>query len=214
VNFASGGSGTQIADRFVPVHGVAPRRLPAGIQIAAPAYGGLANAACDNCDFFSNDSVWLTLSHLPNINSSWQGERPGCLIAVMYAPNGTTIAHNAKSDSNRTWVDFNNDHRQQWKGLEVDYSTPQTISECAGAPSHIDMFSQYADADEPFVIMAPFLALFDDDEARRVQDVSRWNMLITPGGVSMCNRIADYTEYITNNADRIHFNRYTGVAMR
>ena len=31
---------------------------------------------------------------------------------------------------------------------------------------------------------------------------------------AMCNRVADYTEYINANADRIHFNRYTGVAMK
>ena len=65
----------------------------------------------------------------------------------------------------------------------------------------------YAD-DETFVSLAPFLAVYDFDEAleRKTLDWSdRDNLeeeLVGPPG------------YITELGNRIHFNRYSGVIMR
>ena len=48
--------------------------------------------------------------------------------------------------------------------------------------------------------------VFDDDEGREIFDATAWGNEGT--------RLEDLTEYITQFADRIHFNRYTGVVMK
>ena len=108
------------------------------------------------------------------------------MIAILYGPDGTTFTRNSQSDSRKLYVDFNNDRFQQ------DDPVPD--------------FNQTFEHDEPFLAIAPFIAVFDDDEAREMFDTTQW------GDVDI--RREDITEYITQFADRIHFNRYTGVAMK
>ncbi len=60
--------------------------------------------------------------------------------------------------------------------------------------------------DEVVINLVPFLAIFDDDEAREIYDTGTWNDPVA--------RTTDLSAYINSRADRIHFNRYTGVAMR
>ncbi len=164
-----------VIDRFVPIPDVPLRSIPAGTKIAAPRYGP------------NEDDLWITQAHLPAIDQqTGSGEAPGKLIAIMYAPDGTTITRNSQSDSRRLFVDFDNNRIQQ------DNPVPD--------------FNQTFESDEPFLAMAPFIAVFDDDEAREMFDTSQW------GDVDI--RREDLTEYITQFADRIHFNRYTGVAMK
>ena len=135
----------------------------------------------------NEDDVWITQSHLPAIDSqAGAGEVRGKLIAVMYGPDGTTITRNSQSDSNQIFVDFNNNGNQEVNSFDPD--------------------DQIFENDEPFVAMAPFLAVFDDDEARELYDTLLW--------VDPITRDEDLTEYITQFADRIHFNRYTGVVMK
>ena len=66
--------------------------------------------------------------------------------------------------------------------------------------------------DEPFVVIAPFLAVYDDDEARELGDTANWDdpQIYQQDLVGLPNDPG----YITENANRIHFNRYTGVVMR
>ena len=110
----------------------------------------------------------------------------GKLIAVMYGPDGTTITRNSQSDSNQIFVDFDNNRSQ-----DVNVVNPN---------------DQMFEDDEPFLAMAPFLAVFDDDEAREIFDATAW------GDPDI--RRANITEYVTQFADRIHFNRYTGGVMK
>ena len=175
-----------VIDRFVPIQDVPLRSIPAGIKIAAPKYG-------DSTGGINTDDVWITQSHLPAIDQqTGSGEAPGKLIAIMYAPDGTTITRNSQSDSGRLFVDFDNDGDQD---DEPD-------------------FNQTFENDEPFLAMAPFIAVFDDDEAREVLDPGRWMSPPYSPQQAFDNRLEDLTEYITQFADRIHFNRYTGVAMK
>ncbi|MCH8152535.1 MAG: prepilin-type N-terminal cleavage/methylation domain-containing protein [Planctomycetes bacterium] len=168
--------GPAVVDRFVPIPDVPVRSIPAGIKVAAPRYGPSAD----------EDNLWITQSHLPTIDPQpGVGEAPGKIIGIMYGPDGTTITRNSQSDSNTSFVDFNNDG-------ELLFSD--------------DINDQASENDEPFVAMAPFLAVFDDDEAREMFDSTAWEDIDI--------RRADLTEYITQFADRIHFNRYTGVAMK
>ena len=89
--------------------------------------------------------------------------------------------------------------------MYVDFDNNREQDDDGGVNDDPD-FNQTFENDEPFLAMAPFIAVFDDDEAREMFDTSQW------GNVDI--RRGDLTEYITQFADRIHFNRYTGVAMK
>ena len=88
----------------------------------------------------------------------------------------------------------------------VDYDY---INSFPGGP----VYAHFLTGDETIVIVVPYLAVFDDQVARD----GRTNDWTTRPGYE-----ADLTGdgslanpgYITLNADRIHFNRYTGVVMK
>ncbi|MEE8154525.1 MAG: prepilin-type N-terminal cleavage/methylation domain-containing protein [Phycisphaerales bacterium] len=166
----------EVTDRFVPIPAIAVRTIPAGIKIAAPKYGTV-----------DTDNRWITQAHLPAIDQvTGSGEAPGEMIAIMYGPDGTLITRNSQSDSENIFVDFNNSGDQQINSFDID--------------------DQMFEDDEPYLAMAPFLAVFDDDEAREIFDATLWGDEIV--------RQEQITEYVTQFADRIHFNRYTGVVMK
>ncbi len=197
-----------VIDRFVPISDTPIRSLPAGIKVAAPLYAA------------DRDDVWGTQSHLPAINQqTGQGERPGGMIGVMYGPDGATLSSNSQSDSTRTWVDFSAGLTRSplfgypgpgpfVRADHTDFSPNNpVIVNCCGAG-----FEQKFADDETFVTIAPFIAVYDDYEARERKTLVWEN---TPQG--RLNYEAELTGplgYINQFADRIHFNRYTGVAMK
>ena len=61
-------------------------------------------------------------------------------------------------------------------------------------------------ADEVAITLVPFLAVFDDRAAREMYDTTTWGS--TPA------REFDLSEFLDARATRVHFNRYTGVAMQ
>jgi hypothetical protein len=193
----------QAIDRYLVIPGVPTRRLPDGIGIAGPAYES------------SFDSNWITNSYLPNINAVGAGEAPGSIIGVMYAPDGRNILYNSKSDAQRIWVDFNNDGYQQLLGSPpIDYSIYTYASPLnPNDPNYTNTFNHYFDASEPCVSPVPFLTIFNDDQVREQYDVSQWNNSTQPTNY-IANRTRDYSDYLNKYADRIHFNRYTGVVMK
>jgi prepilin-type N-terminal cleavage/methylation domain-containing protein len=189
-----------VVDRFTPISDVPPRELPKGIKIAAPLYGG-------DVDF-----AWTSSTDLPAVE--FAVEAAGVVIASMYAPDGTLITQNPTSDSTRVFVDFNNDGYQRQAGGDFsNYGSdfPDNANYCYlgndnwGSPL-VHYFCQANADDEPYLTMAPFLAVFDDDTAREQYDTTQWS----DGQVRRDN----LTFYISRSADRIHFNRYTGVVMR
>ena len=184
------GFSDQVIDMFKPIPGVPARTLPKGISVAAPQYFNVA---------VNTDNVWSTLSHLPSGTS----EAPGEIIGVMYAPDGTTISHNSISDSNRIFVDFNENGLQDSSVAVVNlFVGVANISQ----NTYFALSEHHLEADEAYVDVAPFIAVFDDDEARELSKPATWN--------SAANREAEYTTYVTNNVNPIHFNRYTGVVMK
>jgi prepilin-type N-terminal cleavage/methylation domain-containing protein len=211
-----------VIDRLIPVAGTPVRRLPVGIQIAAPFYSGSTTHPC-NGQVSENDNVWVTCSHLAAINQdTGTGETPGSMLAVLYSPSGNTISRNSHTSADRMWVDFNNDRLQQLNGANINYwpTTGQydfgSCSNFYGTPNQDSgPFQHKFELDEPFIDIAAYLAVFDDDAVRELYVPSDWNsVLVGSPQAAYVNRRDNYTQYITNNADRIHFNRYTGVAMR
>jgi prepilin-type N-terminal cleavage/methylation domain-containing protein len=179
-----------VVDRFAPVPGVPARTLPKGVKVSGPGYGT------------DDDFGWVTQSHLPAINSVGLGEAAGAQVAVMFSPAGNTLTNNSQSDAERAFVDFNHDEAQTFgaAGNAVDYSA------IIGGPQYLAMFEQDFETDECYITIAPFLAVFDDDEVRQLSDLTEWGDALT--------RATDYSAYINSNADRLHFNRYTGVVMK
>jgi prepilin-type N-terminal cleavage/methylation domain-containing protein len=209
--------GKQVVDRFAPIPGVPTRSLPVGIKVAGPFFGASVNNSANL------DDKWITVTHLPAVTDNGQGEAPGEMLGVMFDPSGTTITASSATDAARIFVDFNNDSLQQFGNqvtgvTKLDYysylpsdglPTPPTIGL---AQWNGQYFNQEFESDEPYIDVVPYLAVFDDDKAREFYDITRWST--PPSATPGPNRMADYTEFITQNADRIHFNRYTGVAMK
>ena len=189
-----------VIDRFVEVPGADRRRLPIGIKVAAPAYeDALSSVPGDT------DNLWVTQVHLPAIDAGSPlgapSEVPGAMIGVMYGPDGTVITQNSQSDSNRTWVDFDPRGMPPIRFRDIDYDPYNT------SINHL-FFEQLLEADEPFVAFAPFIAVYNDKAARE-RRATDWT--------DQANYVAELTGptgFITQFADRIHFNRYTGVVMK
>lgn len=186
----------QVVDRFEPIPGVPVRVLPEGIKIASPGYGS------------NSDQAWIVTSHLPKINqTTGAGEAPGEIIGVMYGPDGTTSTRNTTTDSARLFVDFNSDAGQSWGGTGDVIGMP-----IGPAQFNSQYFEMRLADDEPYIDVAPFIAVINDDEARGLYDVTQWDSNVS--GSAYVNRVTDYSNYIANNVDPIFFNRYTGVAMK
>ncbi len=190
-----------VFDRFRPLPEAPVRSLPAGIKVAGPDYAGYADHAGLGLD---QDSVWLVMTELTK-----SGEAPGKLVGVMYAPDGTTLLNNAANDSDFFWIDLNDSGilEMDLSGNSiVDPTDPQDrVFEIP--PVNLFVFVELGHPeDEVAINIVPFLAVYDDREAREMYDASTWG--------NPDERTRDLSEYINDRADRIHFNRYTGVAMR
>ncbi len=193
-------SPVQVIDRFMPSSDAPVRTLPRGIKVAAPSYAT------------GDDEMWATQSHLPaTVNAQ---EVAGVIFGVMYGPDGTTISSNAQSDSDLSWVDFN--FNPTVVGPFVMNMEVNTL------PGFVDLtdptfYEQNFADDEPFVLMAPFLAVYDDDEARALK-TGDWGpadpLAYQRDLVGDPAEPEEYPGYISENATRIHFNRYTGVVMK
>lgn len=185
VHFALGSPPSPgVVDRFIPITGQKPEPLPRGIKVAAPWY-----AVGDN----AGDSTWIAASSFNAIASN--GEAPGTIVAVMFDRDGSVVTRNSRTDSARIYIDHNNDGLQHFDGTDYD------------PDSFPDSFVQVTDLDESYLSFAPFISVYDDDEAREfAPDVTQWSN----GGT----KDFDLTQYIDEFADRLHFNRYTGVVMR
>ena len=143
-------SGWRVLDRFRILPDVPIRLLPDGIKIAGPDYA--ANA----------DGDWLVMTDL----SRQPGEGPGPIVGVMYGPDGTTLLSNSATDSDFAWVDRNDDRALDRDGANL----------LLGGPiDWLELSLPVTAADEVVVNLVPFLAVFDDDDARRTYDPTLWS---------------------------------------
>jgi prepilin-type N-terminal cleavage/methylation domain-containing protein len=183
---------SHVFDRFRPVPDVPIRSLPARVKVAGPAYADDA------------DDQWLVMTELTR-----PAEAFGQLVGVMYGPDGSTLLVNSANDSDFYWIDLNDSG-----ALEMDLSGDGVVDPTDSADRVFDsqpvdplLFFELGHAqDEVAINIVPFLTVFDDAEARERFGDDDWNVGI--------NRDGELTQYIVQYADRIHFNRYTGVAMR
>jgi len=176
----------EVVARFAPLPDAPVRTLAAGVKVAAPAYGD------------DSDLSWVTQSQLPLTAAG--AETPGVLLSVMYGPDGATLTSHARTGASLVWVD-----------VAADPATPPAIRRGGAdvtpqAAPHD--FVQVLPDDEPFVTFAPFLAVYDDAAARDAA-AGDWT-----DPASYAAELTGPDGVIARLGRRIHFNRYTGVAMR
>ncbi|MGY8753351.1 MAG: pilus assembly FimT family protein [Phycisphaerales bacterium] len=180
-------------DRFVPVPKVLVRTITGGINVAGPGYG------------VGDDDIWWVCSYLPAPN-----EPKGALVGVLYSPEGRVVVRNAESGSDRIWVDFNRDWVQTIDATtSINWADPEIVTS-PWTPEATPNIGAYFDVEiqgsEPFISMTPILAVFNEEECRKLNDPVSWN--------NAGYRDSRYTEYIDANADRIQFNRYSGAVLK
>ena len=207
-----------LLERFTPRPETSVRRLPNGIKVAGPFLGSFGE---------NLEDVWVTQSHFPNINpETGDGEQSGQLLAVMFAGDGTVVTRNAVLDGNLAFADFNNNGLLDYGGAEyaiLNGNAPSAFSSGAGS------FQQLREDDESTLAFVTYVAVYDDDAARAAGDPSEWTAVGNHGQLGPDDGYYDDLvaplpnnpdepgaplAYISRNADRIHFNRYTGVVMR
>ncbi len=204
----------QLADVFIPANSFQPLKLAPGVKVAGPDYHSTNPAAA-----VGFDERWTTQSELPQMMGG--GAIPACneyldgyrMIGVMFGPDGTVMTRNpngATSD-NKSFVDFlrgdvNGDgDPQDCSGSGTYQGQPVQFGSCANGNYEIYWFQDHYN-DECNVSLVPFLAVYDDRIARE-RRTAPWSNFD-----AMKDDLIGTAGYITTNSDRIHFNRYTGVA--
>lgn len=181
----------RLKDRFIPVKTLARRELPPGIKVAGPWY-----------DLGSqSDFVWVTQPEFKPMISGAEVDDRGRMIGIVYGPAGDIRTQTAESGGDDSFVDFNLDGFQNCQSCSV-----------------VDLW-QYTDWNiegqvnnkENNIELMPYVAVYDDAAAREELDSPfpndiAYSQLVgaqaSPGG------------WIRRNADRIHFNRYSGAVLR
>ncbi|MHC5023840.1 MAG: pilus assembly FimT family protein [Planctomycetota bacterium] len=192
-------------DRFVPIPGVPVRTLPPGVGVGCPTYGYAAD------DGSYDDRDWFTLSDFRPA-AQFASEYPGNVIGVLYSSEGTVTSRNAQADSYRQYVDLSPPNAagaglQDIDGGYIDYDfLLRTGGQISSLAFDETFFEHVNPADEPYVRIAPFLAVYDHDVAREQYDTTQWSDPV--------DRRDDLSAFINANGKRIHFNRYSGVVMR
>ncbi|MHC4826970.1 MAG: prepilin-type N-terminal cleavage/methylation domain-containing protein [Planctomycetota bacterium] len=189
-----GNSTSSVFDRFRPVSDVPIRSLPPRVKVAGPAYAD------------DRDDLWLVMTELTRPN-----EPLGQLVGVMYGPDGSTLLGNSANDSDYFWIDLNGSG-----DLEMDLNVDGVVNPVDPADRVFAMppvdpllfFQLGHPEDEVAINIVPFVAVFDETDARDRMGDNDWDVSFGT------NRDDELTQYIVQYADRIHFNRYTGVAMR
>jgi len=216
-----------IADRFLPVPGVPQQSLPAGILVAGPAFGYVTDS-----DVGTHDSEWRTQPRFAGtISTSTSGSsvvrtftpdlattEVGWGIAVLFGPDGRTLSRNpeqvnevnpgavstasANNAYAKAFVDFNGN----------GYPACGATRYFGGASAvNVDFTIYDEPLDEPLVDYVPYLAVFNEKEARERFPTTASGWRGPKSGPSQA-RVFDHTSFINEQADRITFNRFTGVA--
>ncbi|MCH7602109.1 MAG: prepilin-type N-terminal cleavage/methylation domain-containing protein [Planctomycetes bacterium] len=165
---------TIVIDRFEPIEGVAVRRLPRGIKVAGPMYADSTTLIDVNGTQAGDlDSYWSTQAHLPSIIQSRplddKSEPAGRLIGIMFSPDGSTISVNAQSDASASYIDFDRDSMQRIQNVSYAFD-PFDANTNPGD----EIVYHFLDNDEPVVMIAPYLAVFDDEQFREFSDPASW----------------------------------------
>jgi prepilin-type N-terminal cleavage/methylation domain-containing protein len=213
-----------VADRFLPVPGVPQQSLPSGVFVAGPAFGFVTDRAVGN-----HDNEWrtqprfsgtITASTSPNgavtrtFSPTLLTTEVGWGLAVLFGPDGRTLSRNPEQVTEvvtvagnqnayvKAFVDFNGDGYPACGGTRF-YG--------GGAAVNVDFGIYDEPLDESLVDYVPYLAVFNEKEARERFPTRSPGWRGERSGPSQA-RVVDHSAFINEQADRITFNRFTGVA--
>ncbi len=188
--FPAGAINDLLIEEFEPVEGMPPKLLPASVKVAGSA------ADFPDVNEMGQDSLWLSQPRVISSSDLSLNTR-GSMVVVRFAPDGSMQTRNPTLSSNLTasstdtsvvapYIDFNRNGR-----IDIGLST-------SGSNGQFFYFDEMND--EPLGDHTSFLAVFDDD------------LFLETGYSSGLSLNEGRTEFVNQFADRIHFNRFTGVA--
>ncbi len=199
-----------LAERFIAVPGIPVRDLPANIRVAGPSFAFSTQSSVGQNDrywrtqpkFVGNQSTsGTTTTFTPDLTRT----EVGSMIGVLFGPDGRVLSRNPLQVLE---VEVNEGADQDaWVTgfLDSDGSGQPKKGSTAGGQSF--PYFQYDEPnDQPLIDYVPYLAVFDDGDMR-----TRFNTAAWAGPANNTARRNDVTDYVEELADRITFNRYTGV---
>ncbi len=211
-------------ERFVVVPGVPQRDLPAGVNVAGPGYG---RALTGSVGLF--DDAWLTQPRFagttnfavtpPTFTPDLAQTELGNAIGVLFGPDGRLLS---RLPVGLTEAETGNATQNQnaWEKpfLDVDGTgyprCGNTVLPPFAALTNLNFFYYDEPLDEPYIDLVPFLAVYSDSEAReRFNNGAAWKGQVAGGMAagSEPQRVKDISAFISEQADIIRFNHYSGV---
>jgi prepilin-type N-terminal cleavage/methylation domain-containing protein len=197
-------------ERYQPVPTIAPRLLPEGIKVAAPfTEFSLPDQEDTLWNFMASDPMELTQitfngDSAPTTTYDTREGQWGGGFAVLFNGDGTMIMRDpdtmiSAEKSSYRFVDFDGDRQFD-------------VSKGTGGYGGNSLFFEQRQTDRDFLVnSAQFLVVYDEERARQDVDFTNWGA--SSGVVNFIeDRNAELGPWVTQNADRIHFNRYTGLA--
>ena len=194
-----------LLEEFQPVTGLSPMLLPTGIKVAGSA------ADIGDINEIGQDDYWLSQPALPISPADPVIRERGTTVVVRFAQDGSMQTRNPSLTANLTssvtdtssvapWIDFNRN------GLMEIGTTGGTTNGKFYALDEIH--------DESLGDHAMFLAVFDDDlfhSQATPAELAVWNVYTNiDAWMNGLNKAR--SNFINQFSDRIHFNRFTGVA--
>lgn len=188
-----------LADRYLPVVGVAPVQLPSGIKVGGPNFE-FESTVYEVPAFYTQGDM--------KILSRSCGEYPEYYrtVGILFGPDGRRLSRKPAGGGGdqKTFVDFDTvDSNGDGDRQDVQYKFPGGCN----FSSNFDRF-YFADhpRDETNVMIVPFLMVYDDDAARELK-VTDWTVR---ANIEQ-ELVGRETGFIARNGQRIDFNPATGV---
>jgi hypothetical protein len=212
------------ADRFIPVPGVPSRDLPSGILVAGPAFGFVTDSSVG-----LNDGQWRTQPRFagvinlaatpPTFTPDLARTEAGWAIGVLFGPDGRVLSRNPEQVLELETAEEppsgggpnQNAYVKAWVDYDGNGFPRRGTTAIGNINNNINFFVYDEPTDEPLVDYVPYLAVFNDAEARDRFNSSTWKGTNIGGNGSPPPRIRDQSLFIEEQSDRITFNRYTGV---
>ena len=197
------GNPPPVLEEFEPILGLSPILLPQGIKVA----GSAADIISIDGLFTPYDDTWISqpVIYKPPVSS----ER-GTMVVVRFAADGSFQTRNPslptntrpddEIDSLAPFIDFNRNGRME-------------IGTTGGGNGKFFALDEFRD--ESLGNHAMFLAVFDDDrfhEQATPAEVKSWQGYTTFDVWMLTGLNKKRSDFINQFSDRIHFNRFTGVA--
>jgi prepilin-type N-terminal cleavage/methylation domain-containing protein len=188
----------RVMEEFQLIDGIAPILLPAGIQVA----GSMADWPSGNPPV-GQDDKWISQ---PILKETIALSEKASMVVIRFGPDGGLLTRNPTLTASVTLEEDNNASLSPW----IDFNRNGLID--IGKSNTGGSDNQYFDydelIDEPLGNHTAFLAVFDSNQLHEQKNPAESWL----GSSNSATLRAATTAFINQFSDRIHFNRFTGVA--